>query len=63
MSLCIECKRELDKNDIGLSKKLINRGLTEFYCIDCLSAKFDCPKEILERKIEQFKQSGCVLFL
>lgn len=63
MSLCIECKRELDKNDIGLSKKLINRGLTEFYCIDCLSAKFDCPKEILEQKIEQFKKSGCVLFI
>ena len=63
MSLCKECGKELTKNDLGLSKKLINRGTTEFYCIDCLSVKFDCPKEILLNKIEQFKKSGCVLFL
>ena len=62
MSTCIKCGRELCGNDIGLTKKLINRGATEFFCIDCLAEKFDCSRELLEEKIKQFKSSGCTLF-
>lgn len=62
MSKCIKCGKELTGNDIGLTKKLINRGSTEFMCIDCLAKKFDCPRELLEKKICQFKASGCTLF-
>lgn len=59
---CIKCGKELGGDDIGLTKKLINRGSTEFMCIDCLVEKFNCPRELLEKKIEQFKASGCTLF-
>lgn len=62
MSICIKCGRELCGNDIGLTKKLINRGATDFFCIDCLAEKFDCSRELLEEKIKQFKSSGCTLF-
>ncbi len=62
MSTCKKCGRELSGNDIGLTKKLINRGSTEFLCIDCIAEKFDCTKELLEEKIRQFKESGCTLF-
>lgn len=62
MSTCIKCDRELCGNDIGLTKKLINRGATDFFCIDCLAEKFDCSRELLEKKIKQFKSSGCTLF-
>lgn len=62
MSKCIKCGSELTGNDIGLTKKLINRGSTEFMCIDCLAKKFDCSRELLEEKIKQFKASGCTLF-
>lgn len=62
MSTCIKCGRELCGNDIGLTKKLINRGATDFFCIDCLAEKFDCSRELLEKKIKQFKSSGCTLF-
>lgn len=62
MSYCKKCGKELSGNDIGLTKKLINRGSTEFLCIDCLAEKFDCTKELLEEKIKQFKASGCTLF-
>ncbi len=62
MSTCIKCGRELCGNDIGLTKKLINRGATDFFCIDCLAEKFDCSRELLEEKIKQFKSSGCTLF-
>ncbi len=62
MSTCKKCSKELSGNDIGLTKKLINRGSTEFLCIDCIAEKFDCTKELLEEKIRQFKESGCTLF-
>ena len=47
MSTCKKCGRELNGNDIGLTKKLINRGSTEFLCINCIAEKFDCSKELL----------------
>lgn len=62
MSNCKKCGKELSGNDIGLTKKLINRGSTEFLCINCIAEKFDCTKELLEEKIKQFKESGCTLF-
>lgn len=62
MSTCKKCGRELNGNDIGLTKKLINRGSTEFLCINCIAEKFDCSKELLEEKIMQFKAAGCTLF-
>ncbi len=62
MSNCKKCGKELSGNDIGLTKKLINRGSTEFLCINCIAEKFDCTKELLEKKIRQFKESGCTLF-
>lgn len=62
MSNCKKCGKELSGKDIGLTKKLINRGSTEFLCIDCIAEKFDCTKELLEEKIRQFKESGCTLF-
>lgn len=62
MSTCKKCGKELSGNDIGLTKKLINRGSTDFLCIDCIAEKFDCTKELLEEKIRQFKESGCTLF-
>ncbi len=58
MSTCKKCGRELNGNDIGLTKKLINRGSTEFLCINCIAEKFDCSKELLEEKIKQFKAEG-----
>ena len=62
MSNCKKGGKELSGNDIGLTKKLINRGSTEFLCINCIAEKFDCSKELLEEKIKQFKESGCTLF-
>ena len=62
MSKCVKCSKELVPDEIGLTKKLINRGATEFYCIDCLAEKFECSTELLEKKIEHFRNMGCTLF-
>ena len=62
MSECKKCGREVTHNEIGLTKKLINRGSTEFMCIKCLAEFCECTPELLYKKIEQFKASGCTLF-
>ncbi len=62
MLKCISCGRELTHNEVGLTKKLINRGATRFLCIDCLAHKFEVTREDLEKKIIEFKEMGCTLF-
>lgn len=63
MSRCKTCGRELSPNDVGLTKKLINRGADEFYCINCLASAFRCDVSVLEEKIEHFRAQGCTLFI
>ena len=63
MLTCITCGRSLEKDEVALTKKLINRGATQYLCIDCLAKKFEVTREDLERKIEEFRQMGCTLFL
>lgn len=62
MSACKNCGKELTRDEIGLHKKLVNRGAEEFLCIKCLSAHFHVPVELLREKIGQFKHDGCTLF-
>ncbi len=62
MDKCIKCFKELSNDEIGLTKKLINRGATEFMCIDCLADKFKVTPERLQEKIKEFKEHGCLLF-
>ncbi len=63
MCVCCQCGRELTRDEIGLSKKLINRGMTKFFCLFCLADVFSVDPLLLEIKIEQFRAMGCTLFL
>lgn len=63
MSVCFKCGKTLTPNEIGAHKKFINRGATEFLCINCLARRLDLDPAIIERKIEQFKKQGCTLFV
>ena len=63
MQKCMQCERPLDCNDIGAYKKFINRGAREFMCKSCLAAKLNISEDAIDRKIEQFKRQGCVLFV
>ena len=59
---CMVCKRKLERDEIALHKKLVNRGAPEFMCIACLGKHFDVSEERLREKIQHFKDSGCTLF-
>lgn len=60
---CYLCGKEhLTKNEIALTKKLIDRDTKVFYCINCLAEYLEVDVEILIAKIKEFKEQGCDLF-
>ena len=60
---CIECSKTITKDEVALSKKLIDPDTEDFYCLDCMATNFGCTKEDLQIKIQEFKEQGCTLFL
>lgn len=61
---CVICgKNDLEKDTIGINKKLLGIDITNFYCMDCLAEYLGCTVEELLDKIEEFKEEGCTLFL
>ena len=60
---CYICgKIPLSRNEIGLTKKLLDMASKRFYCLDCLADYLEVDKEFLLIKIEEFKEQGCTLF-
>ena len=60
---CIICgQKNLEKNTIGINKKLLGEDIENFYCIGCLADYLGCTVEELLEKIEEFKEEGCKLF-
>ena len=59
---CVRCGAPLSRDETALTKKLINRGATEFFCLPCLADHFRVSPETLRQKIEEFRAMGCTLF-
>ena len=60
---CIACRKSnLDKDTIGINKKMLGTDIKSFYCMDCLADYLGCTVEELLEKIEEFKEEGCTLF-
>ena len=59
---CKECGRVLHSDEVAVTKKLINRGATEFQCVSCLARYFEVTEEDIEERIRHFKAMGCTLF-
>ena len=60
---CIICgKNNLNKNTIGINKKLLGEDMENCYCMDCLAEYLECTVQELLEKIEEFKEEGCKLF-
>lgn len=63
VKVCCDCGLKLKKDEVALSKKLIDPDTTEFYCLQCLADNIGCTIEDLRVKIQEFKEQGCTLFL
>lgn len=60
---CYVCgKAPLSKDEIGLTKKLIAKNTSNFYCVDCLADFLEVTVDELSAKLEEFKEEGCTLF-
>ena len=44
-------------------RKLVSRQAQRFMCKTCLATYFEVEEEKIDRKIEQFKRQGCLLFV
>ena len=60
---CCDCGKQLKKDEIALSQKLIDLDTTDFYCLHCLAEYIGCAEQDLIVKIQEFKEQGCTLFL
>ena len=61
--ICIACGKEnLDKDTVGINKKLLGKAVNKFYSMACLANYLDTTVEDLQDKIEEFKEEGCTLF-
>jgi len=61
--ICCDCGRELKKDEIALTKKLLDFDAKDYYCIGCMAENIGCTIEDLKIKIAEFKEQGCSLFL
>lgn len=60
---CVACGRtDLDKDTIGINKKLLGEDVSTYYCMDCLADYLGCEVQDILDKIEEFKEEGCKLF-
>lgn len=60
---CVSCGKEaLEKNEIGINKKLLGKQVESFYCMDCLADYLGVSVQDIMDKIEEFKDEGCKLF-
>ena len=61
---CVICGKEhLEKDTIGINKKMLGENNDNFYCMDCLAEYLGCTVQELLDKIEEFKEEGCKLFM
>ena len=61
-AVCVSCGRPVTRDEIAVTKKLISRGATTFYCVSCLAKYFEVKPEDIEERIRYFRQMGCTLF-
>ena len=59
---CFECGQMVDRNAVGLNKKLLGENVSKFFCLSCLAENLGVSVEDLIAKIEEFKREGCKLF-
>ena len=63
MVQCFQCGRQLTADEIAVYRKMVNREANQFLCKTCLAAYFEVDEDKIDKKIQQFKRIGCLLFV
>ena len=59
---CVDCASPLRRNEIAITKRLVSRGATQYYCVGCLARRIGVPVAAIEQKIQEYREMGCSLF-
>ena len=62
MKKCQQCSAPLSGDEIGLSLRLLGRDGDRLLCKSCLAKAFRVDTDVMDRKIQQYKEQGCPLF-
>lgn len=62
MKTCIDCNKDLSKEEVALNKKMLGKNTRQHLCLSCLGEYLNTDREMLLKKIEYFKEEGCILF-
>lgn len=62
MYYCKECGKVISHDEFALTKKIVARNATEYYCYECLAEAFKTTPERLKDMVVHFKERGCMLF-
>ncbi len=61
--MCYICgKKHLSKDEVGITRKLIDKNTKYLYCYNCLAEYLEVDVDFLLTKVEEFKEEGCILF-
>lgn len=52
---CVDCRKRLKKDEVALTRKLIDADAENFYCLECMADNIGCTVEDLKEKIMEFK--------
>lgn len=58
----MDCAALLRRDEVGISKRLLGRGITRYFCVGCLARRLGVPPGVIELKIEEYRAMGCALF-
>lgn len=60
---CSKCNKTITLDEMAITRKLINRSATVYFCVRCLADAFEVSEEDIRKKIVYFKEIGCTLFV
>lgn len=60
--LCMDCAAPLRRDEIAITKRLIGRGIRQYYCENCLARRLGVTPTVIRMKIQEYRAMGCALF-
>lgn len=61
-SACKQCGARLTRDEVAVTKKLVNRGAAEFMCERCLASYYRVEVSDIRERMDYFRAMGCTLF-